>query len=60
MDDSEISFKFPELESELGETDDVHANSLERINEYLDQDIEDQMLLLKRLRDFERKLDAAL
>lgn len=59
MDDSEFSFKFPDLE--LGECcNEGSRESIERINEYLDGDIEDQLLLLKKLREFESRLDAML
>lgn len=59
MFEDEFSFKFPELNLDFGEIDkkEYSKSTLEKIFEYLDEDIEEQNLLLKKLLDFERKLD---
>jgi hypothetical protein len=62
MFEDEFSFKFPELNLDFGEIDkkEYSKSTLEKIFEYLDEDIEEQNLLLKKLLDFERKLDQSL
>lgn len=65
MQDDEFSFKFPDLDfgtftdGEPAKHPDMARSTLGKINEYLDKDIEDQLLLLDRLREFEQRLDRA-
>lgn len=62
MFEDEFPFKFPDLDLEFKEIDTAAADKsmLVKINEYLDNDIRDQELLIKRLMEFEKKLDACI
>ena len=62
MFEDEFSFKFPELKLDFEEIDkkNYSKTTIDKIFEYLDEDIEEQNLLLKKLLDFERKLDKCL
>lgn len=62
MFEEEFSFKFPELNLEFEEIDkkDCNKDTINKIFEYLDNDIAEQDLLIKRLLEFERKLDMNL
>ena len=62
MFEEEFSFKFPELNLNFEDIEkkDYDKSTIEKIYEYLDEDIAEQDVLLKRLLDFEKKLDMNL
>lgn len=64
MLEDEFTFKFPDLNLDFEEIDknenSKSTDTLNKIYEYLDEDIEEQDILLKKLLDFERKLDQIL
>jgi hypothetical protein len=59
MFEEEFNFKFPELKIDFEDIEpkEYDKTTIQKINEYLDEDIADQDLLLKRLIEFERKLE---
>lgn len=59
MSEDEFSFKFPDLDLNFKEIDvmDIDKNTITKINQYLDNDIQEQDLFIKRLLEFEKKLD---
>ena len=64
MLEDEFTFKFPDLNLDFEEIDknenSKSTDTLNKIYEYLDEDIEEQDILLKKLLDFERRLDQIL
>lgn len=62
MLEDEFSFKFPELDLNFKDIDVSTPDMpiLDKIHEYLDSDIQEQTLLIKRLTEFERKIDMLL
>ena len=60
MDDDEFSFKFPDIDFKSMDCTDMNRETINKINEYLDKDIEDQLVLLQKLREFEKRIDAIL
>lgn len=54
--DEEFTLKFPDLNFNLNEII-IDKSTVEKIHEYLQNDIEEQDLLIKKLIEFEKKLD---
>lgn len=59
IEDDEFSFKFPELDLNFKDIDmsALDKSTLSKIHEYLDNDIQEQGSLIKRLMEFERRID---
>lgn len=59
MFEEEFPFKLPDLDLSFKEIDDVAVdkNTITKINEYLDNDIREQEVLVRKLLEFEKKLD---
>lgn len=57
MDKDEFSFKFPEFDFTDLNPPAINKNTIDKINEYLDADIKDQITLLNKLVEFEKKID---
>lgn len=55
----DFSFKFPELDVNFKDIDIIEhdKSTLDKINRYLDEDMQHQDFLISRLLEFERKLD---
>lgn len=62
MLEDEFSFKFPELDLNFKDIDmsTVDKSTLSKIHEYLDNDIQEQNHLIKKLEEFERRIDTSL
>lgn len=60
MKDDEFSFHFPELDLNIKdyESTSLESSTLEKIYEFLDNDIEQQNKLIFKLKKFECKLDS--
>lgn len=56
--EEEFSFKFPELDLRDIEGAGAETETLKKINEYLDRDMEGYDSLLYKLKEFERKIDS--
>ena len=59
MNDENFSFKFPEFDFDFKSlsNNDLAVENIEKINEYLNLDLEEQDILLNKLKEFEQKLD---
>lgn len=59
MYEDNFSFKFPDLDLNLKDInlDKANDDTIKKINEYLDNDILEQDLLIKKLDEFEKLLD---
>lgn len=55
--EEEFSFKFPEIELDGLDSGESHLETLSKINEYLDRDLEAHVSILCRLQEFEKALD---
>lgn len=60
MFEDEFPFKLPDLDLNFKDIDIVgfDKSTVDKINEYLDDDMRKQDLFIRRLLEFERKLDA--
>lgn len=59
MFEDDFSFKFPELDLNFKDIDVTvtDKSTIDKINEYLDNDIKEYDNLIRKLLDFEKKLD---
>jgi len=62
MFEDEFPFKLPELDLSFKEIDETEQEdgTIEKINEYLDNDIKEQEILIRRLQEFERRLNGRM